>query len=969
MAPFLAWLGIAAVATALLLFVMVRLRLFVGKGQVGRWPFLAGMLLVAVGLGWQAFSEHPVYFSYFVQPVYPILFWVQIGALFVGGLLLAIGLALYADDQQSKREDIEYRESRSRVLEELREATGTPVPLVDLLNLTLRELLARYPGCGGALFMINRTQRILVLGSSHSLNRSDVVALEHLAFHDSVVGQALELDEPVIGARFLNPSAKAAGTLDRFESCVVVPLRSAGDRIGALVLLSEESRAFGQSDIRVLRPVTDWLAEKLHAARLGKELTVARNHVERATVESERLANRLQVAVRSVREQQPADAVCASLIGAAGASSVHFATLENGNLNVAGQTEPLGDVGETLLQALVDAVGRPRPLVINQEGTDDTVRRTILTSWLVCPVPGSEQARALILRKAGSGFAPSGSDLRLIEWCAGLAALVVEREVLKARHQEERRGFDRVLQLLRNREPVPTPSRDPEFFIRQIEPLLPRSAALLLCVKDQGATWTGRSARNMVAVDPTEIILSAGEGDFGRVLTGGASLFTTGPARVRAALASLEPQTVDALRRSIGDHGEPESLAVLPITELSTTAAVLIVLEFDGVTGQNQGRERVLSLAAGLYSLRLSMAALSSRPVDLVKSGGGISALQVNELHNHLSAVIGIADLIARRGDLSGDLQAQLELIADEAHKAAQVSRLLQPAESAATAPASRGILLDQIVRQVLQQAKVSGALHMLGGRAREVNFKLAADLPVETDPESLRVCLESALNRFAAYAADDDVITISAYRKNQRCYLDVCRHRKFFPPVEPVADFGGYEPVEQALRNRPGEVYLEQLTGQPCAFAIDSHSATPAWFSIAFHAGAAPSTLPAETSVRRLLAVDDQPIILDLLSAMCRSMGYEVTTALSGEEGLRLFGQSRFDLVLTDLAMPGVSGLEVARRIRTQNSVVPIILVTGWEATLDRAQLAASGINQVLYKPFRIEQLTELIGSAVTRS
>ena len=76
---------------------------------------------------------------------------------------------------------------------------------------------------------------------------------------------------------------------------------------------------------------------------------------------------------------------------------------------------------------------------------------------------------------------------------------------------------------------------------------------------------------------------------------------------------------------------------------------------------------------------------------------------------------------------------------------------------------------------------------------------------------------------------------------------------------------------------------------------------------------------------------------------------------------------EASFDIVLTDLAMPGMSGLEVARRIRQLHPHTPIVLVTGWEVNISRAELEAAGITEVLYKPFRIEQLTEIIQSAIS--
>jgi len=83
----------------------------------------------------------------------------------------------------------------------------------------------------------------------------------------------------------------------------------------------------------------------------------------------------------------------------------------------------------------------------------------------------------------------------------------------------------------------------------------------------------------------------------------------------------------------------------------------------------------------------------------------------------------------------------------------------------------------------------------------------------------------------------------------------------------------------------------------------------------------------------------------------MCRSLGYDAVTASSGEEGLRLASQSPFDIVLTDLAMPGISGLEVARRLRRVQPETPVVLVTGDEAACAEAREFFPGCETVAVK------------------
>ena len=107
----------------------------------------------------------------------------------------------------------------------------------------------------------------------------------------------------------------------------------------------------------------------------------------------------------------------------------------------------------------------------------------------------------------------------------------------------------------------------------------------------------------------------------------------------------------------------------------------------------------------------------------------------------------------------------------------------------------------------------------------------------------------------------------------------------------------------------------------------------------------------------------------LDLITAMGQSQGYEVVTSSDPWRGLDLGLSQSFNVVLVDLAMPGLSGLDLAARIRERRPEVPIILLTGWEVAVNQQQLDRAGISEILNKPFRIEQLTDLLRSAIPRN
>lgn len=111
------------------------------------------------------------------------------------------------------------------------------------------------------------------------------------------------------------------------------------------------------------------------------------------------------------------------------------------------------------------------------------------------------------------------------------------------------------------------------------------------------------------------------------------------------------------------------------------------------------------------------------------------------------------------------------------------------------------------------------------------------------------------------------------------------------------------------------------------------------------------------------ILAVDDEPEVREFVSTMLTEDGHRVVLAKDGLEGLQLFREGTFDLVLTDKAMPGMSGDQMAAAIKQLSPATPVILLTGFGHFLDKADLP--GIDILLSKPIGIGQLREALNQA----
>ena len=107
-----------------------------------------------------------------------------------------------------------------------------------------------------------------------------------------------------------------------------------------------------------------------------------------------------------------------------------------------------------------------------------------------------------------------------------------------------------------------------------------------------------------------------------------------------------------------------------------------------------------------------------------------------------------------------------------------------------------------------------------------------------------------------------------------------------------------------------------------------------------------------------RILLVDDETGILDSLRILFRGEGYEVMTALGGAEALEILSEDRPDLVVTDIRMPGVSGLEVLARTREVDPEIPVILMTAQASLQSAVRAVNEGAYYYLQKPFANDDL-----------
>src|SRR5438034_202955 len=118
----------------------------------------------------------------------------------------------------------------------------------------------------------------------------------------------------------------------------------------------------------------------------------------------------------------------------------------------------------------------------------------------------------------------------------------------------------------------------------------------------------------------------------------------------------------------------------------------------------------------------------------------------------------------------------------------------------------------------------------------------------------------------------------------------------------------------------------------------------------------------------RRILVVDDEPFVCDAVKMMLTFDGHVVETASNGKEALAMFEVGKFDLVITDFAMPNMKGDELAATIKARSPKQPVVMITAYAEMLQSSGNPLPGVDFVISKHFLLENLRDAIAK-VTRT
>ncbi|HSI12787.1 MAG TPA: response regulator [Chthoniobacter sp.] len=407
------------------------------------------------------------------------------------------------------------------------------------------------------------------------------------------------------------------------------------------------------------------------------------------------------------------------------------------------------------------------------------------------------------------------------------------------------------------------------------------------------------------------------------------------------------------------------------IRNLLETRFLHLELQSHNIFLEERVHERTAQLEATLANLRATQAQVIKR--ERLAALGVMASGIAHDFNNTLSSILGYGELLLE----SPEHTDYIEHILSAGHDARQIVRRLREFyksgdDGAPYTAVQLNTLIDQAVAVTMPrwsgQALTWGAHITVTRQLGEIPFiagnpvelrELLANLifnAVDALPHGGQILIRTATEGdTAVIRLSDDGLGMDA-ETVRRCL------EPFFTTKGEQGTGLGLSVVHGIVQRHRGAIHIESDLHAGTTVTLRFPSTTEA---------AIAATLPVTPALERplrILFVDDQPIICELVSELLRTDGHTVDTAGSGGLALEKCQGVNYDLVITDLAMPGMNGGQLASVIRQLTPAKPIIMLTGFADLLSEPSEPNPNIDVILAKPASLEELRRAIFAALTR-
>ena len=477
-------------------------------------------------------------------------------------------------------------------------------------------------------------------------------------------------------------------------------------------------------------------------------------------------------------------------------------------------------------------------------------------------------------------------------------------------------------------------------------------------------------ARTRAILDnlPVGVLVASPRGEL--VLTNGVARGITGDA--------AEGSLSDVEARLFGEGG-----GTTPVTRVLETGTPSPAVEFS-LPDKDGGKLSYLATAAPVADLESNVAgavAVFQEITELermqrevartqrLQSLGTLAAGVAHTFNNALTLILGHADL-AEQATADPKALRHITAIGRTAVDSAAMVRRIQDVARARTSREEAPVDLAAVAREVIELARPQWRDE---AQARGISYEVVSDLEVELPvlgnaAELREALLNLCLNALQAMPRGGK-LAVSGRRVEEHAVLEIAdtgvgmsaevRERLFEPYFTTKEDGGsglGLALVFGVVERHGGRIDVASEPEHGTIFEL----VFPIRGEIADERAVAIEPRPQVES--RILVVDDEEPLLDVVARILSGGGHTVQTASTGAAGLKLMAEQPFDIVLTDLGMPGINGWQLAETIRERGHPVSVVLMTGWGETVSPNEAKERGVDAILPKPVSRDTLLDCV-------
>ena len=354
-----------------------------------------------------------------------------------------------------------------------------------------------------------------------------------------------------------------------------------------------------------------------------------------------------------------------------------------------------------------------------------------------------------------------------------------------------------------------------------------------------------------------------------------------------------------------------------------------------------------------------------------------------HDFNNTLSGILARAQLLL--ADVQDpDVRRSLRMIEQVALEGAWVVRRFQDFSRTRPARPFQPVDLNQLVEEIAASARSRWSQQLTArGMSGEVRCETGTLPTVAGDMAELRQVLTSiALNALDAMPEGGN-LTFRTGCDGGRVYCQVAdtgmgmteqvRLRIFDPFFTTKREKGkgfGLSGAYAIVDRHGGQIEVDTEVGKGTVstvwLPVPSDVAQPAPFPARLAAPPAPAPAKSAGDGKKILVVDDSEEVRDVLRELLSRHGYSIVTCPDGESGLVEMETLTFELAMVDLGLPGISGLEVARRLKQRWPSTRVALMTGYGDRMGPEDAQSKGVDFVLAKPFSLDQLRSVVDHAL---